>query len=352
MIRSRENSVVKVLVVDDSATMRAVIASCLRTDPGIEVVGEASDPFEARELIKQLAPDVITLDVEMPRMHGLDFLERLMRLRPMPVIMISTLTQASAEIAINALELGAFDCIGKPTDGDYAKAFAGLPALVKVAARSNIRSGHEPAKAPVAAAPYQPGSRVVALGSSTGGLEALMNILTKFPANCPPTVITQHIPASFSGRFAARLNQNSAANVQEAYDDAPLLPGHIYLAPGGDRHLEIAPGVTPVCRLRSGELHSGHRPSVDVLFHSVSQLGDRAVAALLTGMGRDGAEGLAAIRKAGGRTICQDEASSVVFGMPRAAFEMGAAEQCLPLEDISAELLRLSAARSGNGHGL
>ena len=346
LTHNRVEQPVRVLIVDDSPTMRAVISSCLRAAGGILVVGEAGDPYEAREAIKTLSPDVITLDVEMPRMDGLDFLGRLMRLRPMPVIMISTLTHASAEAAVRALELGAFECIGKPAGGDPMRAFAGLPDLVRAAAKSRVRQAPEPsASKPPSLPPFEPNDGMVAIGSSTGGVEALISLISNFPANCPPTVITQHIPATFSGKFANRLNGKSAPMVSEAVDGAPLETGRVYIAPGGQCHLEVVGGRNPVCRLREGDLHSGHRPSVDVLFESMAQFGERTVGVILTGMGRDGAEGLGAIRRAGGSTIGQDEATSVVYGMPRVAFEMGAVETQLPLEAIAPEILRLCSAK-------
>ncbi len=346
MIPTQVEQPVRVLIVDDSPTMRAVISSCLRAAGGIQVVGEAGDPYQAREAIRTLAPDVITLDVEMPRMDGLDFLERIMRLRPMPVIMVSTLTHASAEAAVRALELGAFECIGKPAGGDTMRAFAGLPDLVKAAARSRIRPKVAAADTGAPAlSGFEPNDRMVAIGSSTGGVEALIQLISSFPVNCPPTVITQHIPETFSGKFANRLNSKSVATVREAFDGAPLKHGHVYIAPGGKYHLEVVGGRAPVCRLREGDLHSGHRPSVDVLFESMAQFGERTVGVILTGMGKDGAEGLGAIRRAGGSTIGQDEATSVVYGMPRVAFEMGAVETQLPLESIAPEVLRLCSAR-------
>ena len=338
---------IRVLIVDDSPTMRAVISSHLRAAGDIQVVGESGDPYEAREAIKSLSPDVITLDVEMPRMDGLDFLERLMRLRPMPVIMVSTLTHASAEAAVRALELGAFDCIGKPVGNDSGQAFSALPDLIRAAARSRLRGPRLPSAAAAsstAAPSFNPNDRIVAIGSSTGGVEALISIISTFPENCPPTVITQHIPATFSGKFASRLNNRSAASVCEAADGMPLKVGHVYLAPGGERHLEISGVHAPVCQLREGELCSGHRPSVDVLFKSVAKLGERAVGVLLTGMGRDGADGLGAIRNAGGMTIGQDEATCVVYGMPRVAFENGAVRKQLPLDAIASEVLRLCSS--------
>lgn len=328
---------VRVLIVDDSATIRGIIANTLSRDVEIEVVGSAGDPLEARELIKQLNPDVVTLDVEMPRMSGIDFLERIMRLRPMPVIMISTLTQAGAVISLQALELGAVDCIGKPD-------FEGLADKVKAAARARIRPLSQ---RPAVAAPmqgYRPSSKLLAIGSSTGGVEALHTVLASFPENCPPTVITQHMPSTFTASFAARLDKLCMPKVQEATDGAPLLPGHVYLAPGGAAHLEVMGGAQPRCHLTSGPTVNGHRPSVDVLFQSVCRAyGRRAVGVILTGMGRDGAEGLLAMRAAGASTIGQDEATCVVYGMPKVAFEIGAVQRQVPLGGIARAALESCA---------
>lgn len=338
----------KVLVVDDSATMRAIIIAALQRDPAITVVGQAADPIEARAAIKALNPDVVTLDIEMPGMDGLDFLERIMRLRPTPVVMVSSLTSRGAEATIRALELGAFDCVGKPNSADHTS-FAGLAATVRAAAGATIRPWTRPAAAAPAPGPassFAPDGRVVAIGSSTGGVEALLTILAAFPANCPPTVITQHIKPAFTGSLSRRLDRACAATVAEATDGAPLLPGHVYLAPG-DTHLEIS-GAGPFrCRLRSGEAVNGHRPSVDTLFHSVARHAGRAsLGVILTGMGRDGADGLLAIRGAGGRTLGQNAASCVVYGMPRVAFELGAVEKQVRLEQVAGEILALSQVRS------
>ena len=229
---------VRVLIVDDSATMRSLIAATLRQDPEIEVLGFANDPIEAREAIKRLNPDVITLDVEMPHMNGLDFLEKIMRLRPMPVVMVSTLTQAGAEATLTAMELGAVDCVGKPGAGHTAvEAFADLAEKVKAAARARVRPfvGHVTKVEDTRT--YRAEDIIVAIGSSTGGVEALMTILSAFPATCPPTVITQHMPATFTRSFAERLDRVSGAKVAEAWDGARLAPGHVYLAPGGESHL-------------------------------------------------------------------------------------------------------------------
>jgi two-component system chemotaxis response regulator CheB len=337
---------VGVLVVDDSATMRGLIGAALKRDPDIEVLGFANDPIEARELIKKLNPDVVTLDVEMPHMNGIEFLEKLMRLRPTPVVMISTLTQKGAEITIEALELGAVDCIGKPVGGvTAAEAFAELATKVKAAARARVR----PYSGPVGPVERDPNYRassdlILAIGSSTGGVEALMTILSNFPETCPPTLVTQHMPATFTKSFAARLDRISGAHVTEAQDGERLQPGHVYIAPGGDAHMEVTSSSHPVIRLSHGEPVNGHQPSVDVLFESVAKLNRRSVGAILTGMGRDGASGLLAMRKAGARTLGQDESSSVVYGMPRVAFEIGAVEKQVGLSRLGPAILNLCSA--------
>ncbi len=334
---------IRVLVVDDSPTMRGLITAALRRDPEIDVVGSAADPLEARTLIKELNPDVITLDVEMPNMNGLEFLEKIMRLRPMPVVMVSTLTQAGAEVTLQALEMGAVDAVGKPGAGvTAAEAFGELTLKVKTAARSRVRR-RETVEAPRPRIDYRPGAdHILAIGASTGGVEALITILSAFPANCPATVITQHMPATFTASFAARLDKMSAATVSEAVDGALLMPGHVYLAPGGLTHLEVS-GATPRCRLSQGDTVSGHRPSVDVLFRSVSRLRRPMTGVILTGMGRDGAQGLLEMRNVGGHTLGQDEASCVVYGMPRVAHDIGAVERQLPLNRLSSAILDLCA---------
>ncbi len=336
----------RVLIIDDSATMRKVIRTCLSQDPEIEVCGEAEDPLVARDAIKALNPDVLTLDVEMPRMNGLEFLEKIMRLRPMPVIMVSTLTQQGADVTLAALEMGAFDCVGKPSHFASAEAFTELPAKVRAAARSRVRTSADrlPAAAP---ALFKPNGKLLAIGSSTGGVEALVNILTHFPANCPPTVITQHMPPTFTTSFAARLNRICAPAVAEATEGAVLAPGHIYIAPGGDAHLEVTGSKTLRCRLVSSPPVNGHCPSVDVLFRSVAQCaGAEAVGVILTGMGRDGAAGLLEMRKKGARSIGQDESSCVVYGMPKAAQEIGAVERQLHLNKIPGAVLSLCSAET------
>ncbi|UAL11140.1 chemotaxis response regulator protein-glutamate methylesterase [Caulobacter segnis] len=340
---------IRVLVVDDSATMRSLISAALNRDPEIEVVGGAGDPFEARGMIKTLNPDVVTLDIEMPNMNGIEFLEKIMRLRPMPVVMVSTLTQAGAEMTLRALELGAVDCVGKPADATGTQeALAEIVAKVKIAARASVRTnaGAAPSSAPTRRKDFMPSGDIVAIGSSTGGVEALLSILQLFPETCPPTVITQHMPATFTASFAARLDRASGAKVQEATDGALLEPGKVYVAPGGATHLEVVRSAGLRCRLVQGDPVSGHRPSVDVLFNSVAQaVGDKAVGAILTGMGRDGAQGLLGMRKAGAKTLGQDEASCVVYGMPRAAFELGAVEKQVSLSSMGQSILDLASAR-------
>lgn len=337
----------RVLVVDDSPTMRGLITAILNSDPDIDVVGQAGDAMEARQAIKQLNPDVVTLDIEMPNMNGLEFLEKIMRLRPMPVIMVSTLTHRGAEASLAALEIGAFDCVGKPAPGDV-RPFYDLAEKVKAAARSRnyVRPAGVTAEAPAAATDFRVGRKIVAIGSSTGGVEALITVLQKFPINCPPTVITQHMPSTFTKSFAERLNRICAPVVQEATDGARLEIGKIYLAPGGERHLQVSNHSAPCCRLVERDPVNGHRPSVDVLFDSVAELAGRnAVGVILTGMGRDGAAGLLKMRHAGARTIGQNEKTCVVYGMPRVAYELGGVEHQHPLGAIGEEILKITAAR-------
>ncbi|XUY27145.1 protein-glutamate O-methylesterase CheB [Agrobacterium sp. rho-8.1] len=341
----------RVLVVDDSPTMRGLISAVLKADPDVHVVGQAGNAMEARAAIKELNPDVVTLDIEMPEMNGLEFLEKIMRLRPMPVIMVSTLTHRGAGASLAALEIGAFDCVGKPAPGD-SRPFGDLAEKVKAAARSqhqsyrNIAVERSPVPQPMAVSDYRVGRKIVAIGSSTGGVEALIAVLQKFPANCPPTVITQHMPSTFTKSFAERLNRLCAPVVEEATDGARLQTGKIYLAPGGERHLQVVNHSAPSCRLLEKEPVNGHRPSVDVLFDSVAELAGRnAVGVILTGMGRDGAAGLLKMRHAGARTVGQNEKTCVVYGMPRVAHELGAVEQQLPLNAIGEEILKLTAAR-------
>ncbi|MDB5459719.1 MAG: chemotaxis response regulator protein-glutamate methylesterase [Caulobacteraceae bacterium] len=333
----------RVLIVYDSPTMRSLISAVLRRDPEIEVVGVAGDPLEARAAIKALEPDVLTLDIEMPNMNGLEFLEKIMRLRPMPVVMVSTLTQKGADATLQALEIGAVDCVGKPGPGaDVASAFEELAEKVKTAAKARVRPAGLAARGGAQAHRFSPNGRIVAIGSSTGGVEALLTVLSRFPANCPPTVITQHMPAAFTRSFAERLNRSSAAEVQEAYDGAPLQQGRVYLAPGGLAHLEVVGANNPRCALRDGEPVNGHRPSVDRLFSSLAHaVAGGAVGVILTGMGRDGARGLKEMRDLGGHTLGQDEQSCVVYGMPKAAADLGAVERQTSLERMGDAILDL-----------
>ncbi len=342
---------IRVLIVDDSALMRQMLSSLLGSDPAIEVVGTAPDPLVAREKIKALNPDVVTLDVEMPRMDGLAFLEKLMTLRPMPVVMVSSLTERGAEVTLRALELGAVDVFCKPGDADGGLLAHGAELIdkVKAAALARVRplGGTKPA-APRSLAVttlYRSTERLVAIGSSTGGVEALRDIILALPPDAPPIVITQHIPPRFSTSFAQRLDSLAAVRVKEAADGERIVSGHAFIAPG-DRHLAVRrSGASLVTHVYDGPLVGGHKPSVNVLFHSVAEAcGAKAVGVILTGMGRDGADGLLAMRLAGAATLGQDESSCVVYGMPKAARESGAVERELPLSRLADEILKLCAA--------
>lgn len=357
---------VRVLIVDDSALIRKLLSGMLASDPAIEVVGTAADPIIARQRIKQLDPDVLTLDVEMPRMDGIAFLEILMRHRPMPVVMVSSLTARSAEVTLRALELGAVDFLEKPRSditGRFESYTEEIVRKVKAAAGARPRVQSRPLpraglKLPADAVLPQagPGRRlpmsdtVIALGASTGGTEALRVVLSGMPPDAPPVVIAQHIPAQFSGAFAARLDAASAMRVCEAGDGQPILQGHAYLAPGG-RHLLVArDGSRYVCRLHDGPPVNRHKPSVDVLFRSVARsAGSRAIGAILTGMGDDGARGLREMRDGGAHTIGQDEASCVVWGMPLAAKNLGAVAEDLPIEAIAGRLIECAQTMVDEG---
>jgi two-component system chemotaxis response regulator CheB len=351
---------VRVLIVDDSALVRQLLTTMLSSDPAIEVVGVAADPLIAREKIKALSPDVLTLDVEMPRMDGLTFLENLMRLRPMPVVMVSSLTTAGADVTLRALELGAVDFFAKP-DSDLANNLPentqAICQKVRLAAASRPKARSvdvarlevpprltADAVLPMTqAAGSRGGQRIVAIGASTGGTEAIRVVLEAMPPDAPPIVITQHIPAAFSGPFAERMDKCSAMRVVEARDGQPVQPGHAYIAPGSHHLLVVWNGAHYVCRLHDGPPVNRHKPSVDVLFRSVAAgVGAAAIGVLLTGMGDDGARGLGELRQGGAPTLVQDEASSVVWGMPGAAFKAGAADQVLPLDQIASRILALS----------
>lgn len=344
---------IRVLIVDDSALVRQLLTELLSADPAFEIAGTASDPLIAREKIKQLKPDVLTLDVEMPRMDGLTFLENLMRLHPMPVLMVSSLTEQGAEITLQALELGAVDFVTKPKI-DLANGLTAyaeeLRAKLKAVALARPRGGPRiampaPDKRPVAKRPFRTTEKLIAIGASTGGTEAIKAVLEMMPADSPAIVITQHIPAAFSGPFAQRMDRSSAMSVCEARDGQQIVPGHAYIAPGGQHLVVIRDGARYVCRLNEEPPENRHRPSVDVLFRSVARhAGANAVGAILTGMGDDGARGLLEMRKAGAPTVAQDERSSVVWGMPGSAVKMQAVDKILPLERIAAELLQLAGS--------
>jgi two-component system, chemotaxis family, protein-glutamate methylesterase/glutaminase len=339
---------IRVLIVDDSALVRQMLTDMLARDPAIEVVGAAGDAHIAREKIKSLNPDVLTLDVEMPKMDGLTFLRNLMRLHPMPVVMVSSLAEHGAEVTLDALAIGAVDYLPKPridiaaTLGDYADE---LIEKVKTAASASVRTLAARAPSVTAAPstlrhgarPLHTTERVIAIGASTGGTEAIKDVLMGLPPDAPGIVVAQHIPKAFSTSFAKRMNDCCRMTVYEAQDGQQVLPGHVYIAPG-DRHLRLArDGARYVCRLDDGQPVNRHKPSVDVLFRSVAEsAGRNAVGLLLTGMGKDGARGLLAMREAGSRTLAQDEATSVVWGMPGEAVSLGAAQRVVGLPQIAA----------------
>jgi len=336
----------RALVVDDSASMRAVITRILEADGDIKVVGAAPDPFIARDLIKSLEPDVLTLDVEMPGMDGLSFLERIMRLRPMPVIMCSTLTARGAEVTIEALRLGAVDCVCKPSGNAAEMEREGerLRECVRAAAQSNVRPGPSP-RAPIVQSTGSNTDSLIAVGASTGGVEALFAMVGSLPPDSPPVLVVQHMPAGFTANFAARLNSESAVRVVEAADGDMVAPGTVYIAPGGACHMRVKLAARPSIRLTSGDLVGGHRPAVDELFRSLVPVARQITGVLLTGMGQDGAAGLLALRQAGARTLAQSAESCVVYGMPRAAVELGAVEQSIPIERMADAVLRACASR-------
>ncbi|MGY3039490.1 two-component system chemotaxis response regulator CheB [Rhodanobacter sp. TND4EL1] len=350
---------VRVLVVDDSALVRKLMSTMLACDPAIEVVGTAADPFIAREKIKQLNPDVLTLDVEMPRMDGITFLENLMRLRPIPVVMVSSLTVEGAEVTLRALEMGAVDFFAKP-EHDLATSFSEsameICEKVKLAARTKPRARTTVRKLDVAprlsadavlpraqAAGSRGGSPIIVMGASTGGTEAVRVVLESMPPDAPPILVAQHIPAAFSGPFAARMDRCSAMRVCEARDGQPIQSGHVYIAPGSHHLLVMWDGARYVCRLHDGPPVNRHKPSVDVLFRSMAaSAGASTIGVLLTGMGDDGARGLLELRQSGAATLVQDESSSVVWGMPGSAWKLGAANEMHPLDHIASRLLALA----------
>ncbi len=346
----------RVLIVDDSALIRGLLTKIVNEQPDLVAVGAASDPLVARQMVRDLNPDVMTLDIEMPRMDGLDFLERVMRLRPMPVVMVSSLTEAGAEATLRALELGAVDFVPKPkldiTRGllDYAQTLTD-----KIRAAASARMPLRPAS--VGSAPKRPPPRpighlgtekLILIGASTGGTEAIREVLLEMPPDCPGILITQHMPAGFTRSFAERLDRLCQISVKEAEHGERVLPGHAYIAPG-NRHLALQKsGANYVTALSDDPPVNRHRPSVEVLFRSAAQhAGKSAVAAMLTGMGKDGAQGMLQMREAGAYNIAQDEASCVVFGMPREAIAAGAVHEVLPLSGIAASLLAHCSGTEG-----
>ena len=342
---------IRALVVDDSALMRQILTQLLSEDPEIEVVGAAQDPLIARQMIKDLNPDVITLDIEMPRMDGLSFLERVMRLRPMPVVMVSSLTEKGADVTLEALEMGAVDFIAKPTidvERGWAAIASELTAKIKTAAKTRVvaRQGRRTTVTRLKShgLGFKATDKIVAIGASTGGVEALREVICALPADGPPIVIAQHMPPGFTERFAERLDGLAAMSVHEASNKARVMPGHVYIAPG-DRHLKlIRSGAYYTCALSDDPPIGGHKPAVDVLFESVAAAaGANAVGAILTGMGKDGAKGLLKMREAGAVTFGQDEASCLIYGMPKAAKEAGGVQKELPLAKIPLALLEHSS---------
>ncbi|MBA4341945.1 MAG: chemotaxis response regulator protein-glutamate methylesterase [Methylibium sp.] len=354
----------KVVVVDDSALVRSILTEIINRQPDMECTGAASDPLMAREMIRNLNPDVITLDVEMPKMDGLDFLSRLMRLRPMPVVMVSTLTERGAEVTLKALELGAIDFVAKPKIGvaDGIRLLAqDITDKIRIAAKAHIRRAPAPAPAAAPGAPVAKPvtmasvgrlstEKIIFIGASTGGTEATKDVLVNLPADCPAVVITQHMPPGFTKSYAARLDGLCKIRVKEAQDGERILPGHGYIAPGGF-HLSVErSGANYIARVQDGEPVNRHKPSVEVLFNSAARVvGPNALGIMLTGMGADGARAMKVMKDAGSYNYVQDEASCVVFGMPREAIAAGAADEVLPLSQIASHLIdRLRKTAGGS----
>ncbi|WLI76320.1 chemotaxis response regulator protein-glutamate methylesterase [Kosakonia sp. H02] len=342
---------IKVLCIDDSSLIRKIMTHIVNEQPDMEMVATALDPIIARDLIKQHNPDVLTLDVEMPRMDGLQFLEHLMRLRPMPVVMLSSLTKRGSDITLSALELGAVDFITKPETGlqegmsHYSEM---IVDKIRMAAKARVRR-HErqPVVPRVTHFPLIGSEKIIAIGSSTGGTEALRQLLVPMPPTSPGIVIAQHMPPGFTNSFAKRLDHLCQMSVKEAEEGDRVLPGHVYIAPGGF-HMELTrSGANYHVKLSDESPINRHRPSVDALFHSVARYaGKNAVGAILTGMGSDGAAGMLAMRQAGAWTIAQSERSCVVFGMPREAIALGGACETVDLEHISQHILTHSAGQA------
>jgi two-component system, chemotaxis family, protein-glutamate methylesterase/glutaminase len=354
----------RVVVVDDSALVRGLLAEIIDRQPDMCCVGAAADPLVAREMIRNLNPDVITLDIEMPRMDGLDFLSRLMRLRPMPVVMVSTLTERGADVTLKALELGAVDFVAKPKIGvadGLRQLGADITEKIRTAARARVsRLAAAPAAgsasgsataarpSPMASLGRLSTEKIIFLGASTGGTEATREVLTELPADCPAVMITQHMPPGFTKSYAARLDGLCRIRVAEARDGERVLPGHAYIAPGGF-HLSVErSGANYVARVVDGEPVNRHKPSVEVLFESAARVvGRNALGVMLTGMGADGARAMKTMRDAGSFNLVQDEASCVVFGMPREAIAHGAAHEVLPLNRIAPRLLEWLRTHAG-----
>ncbi|NMP31380.1 chemotaxis response regulator protein-glutamate methylesterase [Thalassotalea sp. M1531] len=343
-------SKIKVLIIDDSSVIRSIVREIIESDPLLEVVGEAQDPFVARDQIKKLNPDVLTLDVEMPKMDGITFLSNLMRLRPMPVVMLSTLTTKGADITLEALELGAVDFIAKPSFElllENRMAFKEtLIDKVKSAVivdQKSYQLSSAIAKSieggTLAFSGCKRANHVIAIGASTGGTDAIKSVVRMMPINCPPIVVTQHIPPKFSERFAQRLNGNCAVTVQEAKHGQKMKEGNVYIAPG-DKHLKVAAKSGSLfCTLEDTEPVNRHKPAVDVLFYSLEPIANNVQAVLLTGMGQDGAHGMLALKKSGARTLIQDKASSLIWGMPGSAYAIDAHTHEASLNDVAKELL-------------
>jgi two-component system chemotaxis response regulator CheB len=340
---------IKVLIVDDSALIRSVMSEIIGSQPDMEVVGVAPDPLVARELIKQTNPHVLTLDVEMPKMDGLDFLEKLMRLRPMPVVMVSSLTERGSEITMRALELGAVDFVTKPKISiqsgmrEYTEL---ISDKIRAAAKARIKprtlhGNDKPASAlPALRNPLTSSEKLIIIGASTGGTEAIREFLMQMPSDCPGILIAQHMPEGFTTSFARRLDSLCKISVREAAGDERVLPGHAYIAPGHSHLLLARSGANYVTRIEQTEPVNRHRPSVDVLFRSAAQAaGKNAVGVILTGMGKDGAAGMLEMKTAGSHNFAQDEASCVVFGMPREAIALGAAHEVGALTDLPGMVL-------------
>ena len=346
-------SKIRVLCVDDSALMRQLMTEIINSHPDMEMVAVAQDPRVARDLIKKFNPQVLTLDVEMPRMDGIDFLEKLMRLRPMPVVMVSSLTGKGSEITLKALELGAVDFVTKPQLGirEGMLAYSEMIAdKVRAAAKARLPArGSLPVKpATLNHTPLLSSEKLIAIGASTGGTEAIRHVLQPLPTTSPALLITQHMPPGFTRSFAERLNKLCQITVKEAEEGERVLPGHAYIAPG-DMHLELArSGANYIVRLHQGPAVNRHRPSVDVLFDSVARYAGRnAVGVILTGMGNDGAAGMLKMHQAGAYTIAQNEASCVVFGMPREAILTGGVDEVVDLQQISQRMLtQISAGQA------